>query len=1375
MKQQVSSPKTPAPRRRRLWPWSLALVLVLLALLAGGLVWVANSAAGAAWAVRTGLQVAGGSAELEDVQGSLAAGLSVGQLHIRHPAADVDVESLHLDMLWRALWSGRAHLAVLEAKRLRLNVKPSDQVSEPLSSLSLPIGVDLDRVRIGKLDIETDGLALPLTLGDIDLQGSSSGDRHQLELTNLHILAPQAQATVSGHLKLGAASPFPLDLDLLAVGRQAERAFNIHAVGSGSLERMDFVATGDGAGVDVDARGQLALLAGFPLRELTLNLKGIDPAAWVADAPRANLSLTADLTVLADAPSAATAPVEAVVRGPFRLSNAAARPLNEGGLPITHIGGEIRVPVESFASLAVSSLDIGLPGDGRVTGQIQWTRSSEPGDALGQIEGKLRASNIDASRIHASALPTRLSGPVDFSANAAQQALTAELNERGQRVPVALKLAAQLKESVLTVSQAELTAGEARARATGELQLSERQKFSAKVRLDRFDPAHWVRDAGLPSAQVSASASIQGSLQPELAGSALVDIDDGSRWNGEPLDGLAKLDFVGTRVSRMDAKLNVAGNFLKAEGAFGHPGDRLTFDLDAPRLAGLSPLVQGSLKAKGMLAETLSAPVLNMRLEGSKLQLPGGVRIAHVQGHADLGDASRAAQVAKGGFAAAPADIDLLIEGLTVSDVPQASMKKGTLRLAGTMARHDGDINAEFVPSDGTAAATLVAHFGGSWGNGGNGRDAPGWRGTLDRFDAVRAPFGVVLKTPLTLSYLPEARAPGWQWEAGAAQLALQLPGGQTGVLLHEGSRGGEGRWESRGKAEGLAWAPDLLMDLVEGKAVPADHMVVLDANWDVKFAGALQGAVHVQRRSGDLWVPGSPPQALGLRSLSADLLATPAGGGGRSRVTLKANVDGERFGHVSISGEAGVVAQGGGVGLDKDRPAFADTDIDLRDLSWIGLFTGDAIEIGGALAGKARIAQEGGQWQARGGFNGTGIRLVRLDDGVRLLDGSLKATLENDRIVLESLRFPSVIRVRPRDTRVMKWIENESQGGELEITADWRISQASGHATIKALRFPAIQRADRFVAGSGRVDMDLVPGRMRIAGLFEADTGWIDLGTEAPPSLSDDVYVWRTNDRTRPEPLQVAIDVGAKLGKRFYLEGYGLDTGVTGDLRVVGVGSELSSSGTVRTTGGRFEAYGQALTVRRGVLTFQGPIDDPLLDIVALRTGTRVEAGVQVSGTARHPRIALISQPEVSDVEKLSWLLLGRGPDEGGGGADATLLLSAATSLLGPKGSEPISRQLGLDELGVRSGNVGSSRGLLPDRTVAGDSTSSAYALSTNQFFVVGKRLSDKVYGSFEQALSGRDGVVKLSYRLSNRLSVVAKGGTINGLDLLYYVFFND
>ena len=49
----------------------------------------------------------------------------------------------------------------------------------------------------------------------------------------------------------------------------------------------------------------------------------------------------------------------------------------------------------------------------------------------------------------------------------------------------------------------------------------------------------------------------------------------------------------------------------------------------------------------------------------------------------------------------------------------------------------------------------------------------------------------------------------------------------------------------------------------------------------------------------------------------------------------------------------------------------------------------------------------------------------------------------------------------------------------------------------------------------------------------------------------------------------------------------------------------------------GRFDAYGQQLDIERGFLTFQGLLDDPALDVRAVRKGLSVEPGVQVGGTA--------------------------------------------------------------------------------------------------------------------------------------------------------------
>jgi translocation and assembly module TamB len=44
----------------------------------------------------------------------------------------------------------------------------------------------------------------------------------------------------------------------------------------------------------------------------------------------------------------------------------------------------------------------------------------------------------------------------------------------------------------------------------------------------------------------------------------------------------------------------------------------------------------------------------------------------------------------------------------------------------------------------------------------------------------------------------------------------------------------------------------------------------------------------------------------------------------------------------------------------------------------------------------------------------------------------------------------------------------------------------------------------------------------------------------------------------------------------------------------------------------------------------------------------------------------------------------------------------------------------------------------------------------------------------SYEQALTGAANVVQLSYQLSRRLSLIARAGTENALDLVYTIAFD-
>jgi len=128
------------------------------------------------------------------------------------------------------------------------------------------------------------------------------------------------------------------------------------------------------------------------------------------------------------------------------------------------------------------------------------------------------------------------------------------------------------------------------------------------------------------------------------------------------------------------------------------------------------------------------------------------------------------------------------------------------------------------------------------------------------------------------------------------------------------------------------------------------------------------------------------------------------------------------------------------------------------------------------------------------------------------------------------------------------------------------------------------------------------------------------------------------------PRVVNVALQVD--LGDDLKLRGRGLDTKLRGSLALATPGNRLALTGSVRTEAGSYAAYGQKLAIDHGVLTFTGPADNPRLDILALRSNIDQRVGVLVSGSAQSPRVRLYSEPDMSDTDKLSWLVLGRAPD---------------------------------------------------------------------------------------------------------------------------------
>ena len=287
--------------------------------------------------------------------------------------------------------------------------------------------------------------------------------------------------------------------------------------------------------------------------------------------------------------------------------------------------------------------------------------------------------------------------------------------------------------------------------------------------------------------------------------------------------------------------------------------------------------------------------------------------------------------------------------------------------------------------------------------------------------------------------------------------------------------------------------------------------------------------------------------------------------------------------------------------------------------------------------------------------------------------------------------------------------------------------------------------------SGEGEASYD--GKRIGLTGDLRAERGHFELARDRLPTLGEDVVVLGRPARTRNERLKlpVALDLRLDLGDNLVVQGYGYDGRVTGlvDLATTSDG-ELRAFGRVQAVRATFLAYGQRLDVDPGVLIFDGPLDNPTLQITAWRRNQAVEAGVQITGTARAPSVNLVSQPPVPEGERLSWLVLGR-PPSSATQADLGLLQAAAGALLAGDESVPldrrIARRFGLDELTLR----GSAE--LSDRVVA-----------------VGKRLSDRLYLSYEQGIGAvASNLIKLDYALGRRWTLRAETGSSSGGGLFY------
>jgi translocation and assembly module TamB len=265
----------------------------------------------------------------------------------------------------------------------------------------------------------------------------------------------------------------------------------------------------------------------------------------------------------------------------------------------------------------------------------------------------------------------------------------------------------------------------------------------------------------------------------------------------------------------------------------------------------------------------------------------------------------------------------------------------------------------------------------------------------------------------------------------------------------------------------------------------------------------------------------------------------------------------------------------------------------------------------------------------------------------------------------------------------------------------------------------------------------------------------------QPPPSAvsvsPDQVIVLEHEQDVVTARYPVEARVRIVLGDDVDIDGLGLTGKLHGDVLVVNApGQPASASGELSVSDGRYEAYGQQLTIRTGRLLFAGgAVTEPGLDIEAVRKpAADVLVGVKARGKLRAPKFTVFSEPSMSQSAQLSWLVLGR-PLEGGTSASEQSALQTAALMMGLSGGESIGKRLG-EQLGFDEVSVGSEPGA-----------------DVNQAsLLVGKYLTPELFVSYGIGLFEPVSTLRLRYTLSSRWKLVGEASALSSsADLMYEI----
>ena len=414
---------------------------------------------------------------------------------------------------------------------------------------------------------------------------------------------------------------------------------------------------------------------------------------------------------------------------------------------------------------------------------------------------------------------------------------------------------------------------------------------------------------------------------------------------------------------------------------------------------------------------------------------------------------------------------------------------------------------------------------------------------------------------------------------------------------------------------------------------------------------------------------------------------------------------------------------------LPKNKPISGNFNLTGLDLAVARPFVPMVEKLHGKLNGSGRISG--------------GLLAPQVSGNVNLVDGEISGP--ELPVSLEDLNVQALIAGESMELNGT-WRSGKAGQGSLKGQVEWAPALAMD-LRLQGSQLPVTVEPYAVLDVAPDLKISLKNDHLAIAGKVRIPRGDITV-RELPPStvkVSDDAVIIGSQTEEGKPPMAMAMDIDVAVGEdQLNFSGFGLTAKVQGNVHI---GDNLDTRGELWLNDGRYRAYGQKIDVRRARLLFAGPLDQPYLDIEAIRKTDDVIAGIRLSGSAEQPTTQIFSEPAMSQEQALSYLVLGRPLSSTG--EDNNLLAQAALGL-GLMGSAGVTSDLARD-LGIKDFELDTQ----------GSGTTTAVVASGK----ITEKLSLRYgVGVFEPAST-----IALRYLLSKKVYLEVASGVASSLDIFY------